>query len=115
MIFESLWPAAQKGELILVEGGMCHWHLRRDGQITIREIIVLPKHQGIGIGKFILSCLASVEGATSIFAKCPVDLDANGWYEHMRFNLEGIETTKTGRRLQLWRLTLSEGLLESAS
>ena len=39
MIFETLYESAQRGELLLVNGGMCHWHLRRDGQLTIREII----------------------------------------------------------------------------
>lgn len=42
MIFETLCESAKRDELILVDGGFCHWHLRRDGQLTIREIIVLP-------------------------------------------------------------------------
>lgn len=105
MIFEVLTESAKRGELILVDGGFCHWHLRRDGQITIREIIVLPERQRQGIGTAMLEHLKRVE-ATSIFAKCPVDLPANEWYQARGFTDEGIETTGSGRKLRLWRLTL---------
>ena len=109
MIFETLNESNDRGELLLVLHGMCHWHLRRDGQITIREIIVQRGHQGHGIGRSMvqkLEALGLEAGATSLFAKCPVDLPANGWYEAMGFALEGTETTPSGRRLNLWRLTL---------
>lgn len=106
MIFESLNMAAKKEELFLVDGGMCHWHLRRDGQITIREIIVLPERQQQGIGSMIIDQLKYVPGASSIFAKCPVDLSANEWYRKLGFVDEGLETTKTGRQLRKWRLRL---------
>ena len=108
MIFEPLMESAERGELILVDGGFCHWHLRRDGQITIREIIVLPECQRQGIGSKMLDRLKKVYGASSIFAKCPYDLEANNWYFTQGFVDEGIETTKSGRWLRLWRLTLAE-------
>jgi GNAT superfamily N-acetyltransferase len=106
MIFESLNSAAERGELILVDGGICHWHLRRDLQITIREIIVLPERQGCGVGKAMLERLKQVDGATSIFAKCPAELPANSWYSVMGFECEGTETARSGRELNLWRLSL---------
>jgi len=106
VIFEILNDAADRGELVLVDGGMCHWHLRRDGQITIREILVLFERQGEGIGTKMLEQLKAVDSAKSIFAKCPVNLSANKWYERVGFEDEGIETTKTGRELRLWRLRL---------
>lgn len=106
MIFETLHDSAQRGELILVDGGLCHWHLRRDGQLTIREIIVLPECQGRGVGTAILDTLRQVSGAASLFAKCPANLPANGWYQRRGFVAEGTETTKTGRTINLWRLTL---------
>ena len=101
MVFEILYSAAKRGELLLIDGGMCHWHLRRDGQLTIHEIISTK----YGAGGQILDYLKQV-GAKSIFAKCPVDLEANGWYKKMGFQDEGIETTKAGRLLNLWRLLL---------
>ena len=106
MIFETLSKAARQGELILVDGGFCHWHLRRDRQITIREIIVLPECRGQGIGTAMLETLKVVPNATSIFAKCPYDLPANDWYHRQGFTDEGVETTRTGRRLRLWRFQL---------
>jgi hypothetical protein len=53
-----------------------------------------------------LTMLKGVPNATSIFAKCPVELPANEWYRRMSFTLEGTETTRSGRELNLWRLTL---------
>lgn len=110
MIFETLNESNERGELLLVDGGMCHWHLRRDGQVTIREIIVQKGRQGRGVGRGMvhhLAALALDTDATSIFAKCPVDLPANAWYERQGFALEGTETTRGGRELKLWRLTLN--------
>ena len=107
MIFETLWESSKRGELILIDGGFCHWHLRRDMQITIREII----SQRPGAGSEMLDQLRRVEGALSIFAKCPTDLEANGWYERMGFELEGVEATRNGRQLNLWRLWLVKRLI----
>jgi len=106
MIFETLHESAQRGELILVDGGMCHFHLRRDGQLTIHEIIVPPDFQKQGIGSMMLDMLTDFPGATCVFAKCPADLAANAWYAHRGFTCEGQEVTRTGRTLNLWRLQL---------
>lgn len=105
MIFETLYESAQRGELLLIDGGFCHWHLRRDGQLTIREIIsTIP-----GAGSEMLKRLKKTPGAVSLFAKCPIDLPSNFWYEKQGFICEGPETTKTGRVLNLWRLNLRWG------
>lgn len=105
MIFETLCASAKKDELILVDGGFCHWHLRRDGQLTIREIIVLPALRRRGIGTKMLEMLR-LQSATSIFAKCPTDLEANNWYGKKGFKIEMTELTKSGRELNHWRLIL---------
>lgn len=102
MIFETLYESSKRGELLLVDGGFCHWHLRRDGQLTIREIISLKPGQG----SFMLNILRCKHGATSIFAKCPADLEANDWYRRQGFTLEAEELTRTGRRLKHWRLSI---------
>lgn len=101
MIFETLYESAQRGELLLVDGGMCHWHLRRDGQLTIREIISTCK----GAGYEMLAILKTKQ-AQSIFAKCPEGLSSNAWYARQGFVCEGEEITPSGRRLNLWRLHL---------
>jgi GNAT superfamily N-acetyltransferase len=107
MIFESLYTSAERGELILVPNGMLRYHLRKDGQATIYEIVVLPGRQKRGIGTGMLEELKRRAGMTSIFARCPADLESNSWYVRRGFVCEGEETTRTGRRLKLWRLTLS--------
>jgi hypothetical protein len=101
MIFETLYESAQRGELLLIEGGFCHWHLRRDGQLTIREIISIRSGAGTEMLEFLKR-----QSAKSIFAKCPVDLDSNSWYAKRGFDLERTETTRTGRKLNCWRLML---------
>lgn len=109
MIFEILTESAERDELILVEGGMCHFHLRKDGQLTIREILVLPQFRRRGVGAHMLNCLRMFNPTktTSIFAKCPFDLvDANAWYLAMGFKLEAKEVSKSGRVLWCWRLSL---------
>lgn len=103
MIFETLYDSSKRGELLLIDGGFCHWHLRRDSQLTIREIISTRA----GAGSEMLKTLKTTPGATSIFAKCPSDLEANDWYTRRGFVLEGTETTRSGRTLNLWRLCLS--------
>lgn len=102
MIFDALYASAQRGELLLIDGGFCHWHLRRDGQLTIREIISTRP----GAGSEMLFRLMETPGATSIFAKCPIDLPANAWYRKMGFVVDGSETTRAGRALLCWRLYL---------
>ncbi len=102
MIFETLWESAQRGELLLVDDGFCHWHLRQDGQLTIYEIIATRR----GVGSELLALLRQVPGATSLFAKCPADLAANEWYSRRGFFCEGNEVTPSGRVLKLWRCPL---------
>ena len=102
MIFETLYESAQRGELILISGGFLHFHLRRDGQLTIREIISTRP----GAGSEMLNRLKQTPGAKSLFAKCPAWLESNQWYARRGFVLEGTETTRTGRMLNLWRFQL---------
>ena len=107
MIFNALHEAAQRGELILIAGGMCRYHLRRDGVLTIREIIVLPYLQGIGFGRAMLDILKTVSGVRVIRAKCPETLvEANGWYRAMGFEVVCIDQTRAGARLIVWELAL---------
>lgn len=104
MIFDALFESAKRGELLLVEGGLCHWHLRQDGQLTIREIIATPP--GRGTGSRMLSTPRSVPGATRIVAKCPAELDANRWYLARGFELSAVEHARSGAPLNVWTLPL---------
>jgi hypothetical protein len=98
MIFEAINGSAQAGELLLLDGGYCRWHLRRDGIIVIYEIIATRK----GAGSDMIILLK--EYGKPIQAKCPVGLPANQWYARQGFVLLGTETTRSGRELNLWRL-----------
>lgn len=103
MIFEALWEASKRGELLLVEGGFCHWHKRRDGQLTIREIISTRP----GAGSEMLARLKLVPGITKIVARCPADLEANAWYARRGFQKTASQLTKTGREVLTWELGLA--------
>jgi len=50
--------------------------------------------------------LMATKGAKSLFAKCPADLPSNEWYSKHGFELVGRETTKSGRSLIHWRMSL---------
>ena len=104
MIFDALYDSSKRGELLLIDGGFCHWHLRRDGQLTIREIISTKK----GSGSKMLEILKETPGAISLFAKCPIQLESNLWYKKMGFVYEGIEITKNNNQLNLWRYKINE-------
>jgi GNAT superfamily N-acetyltransferase len=93
MIFAAMEEAASRGELILVEGGLCRWHRRRDGIIVIREILVLPHLRRKGIAsKMLTHVLAMTRGVVQ--AKCPVKLESNEFWKASGFTLvsekEGI-------------------------
>jgi hypothetical protein len=100
MIFNTLYESSKRGELLLIDGGMCRWHLRKDGQLTIYEIISTRR----GAGKEMLSALKKI-GSTSIFAKCPADMESNKWYSRNGFVMIGAETSKSGRIINLWKLS----------
>ncbi len=102
MCFENMYESSKRGELLLVDGGLCHWHLRRDGQLTIREIISTRP----GAGSVMLDHLRAVPAALCIVAKCPVDLDSNAWYQRRGFELDHVEQAKSGRGINVWRLEL---------
>jgi GNAT superfamily N-acetyltransferase len=90
VIFSVLNDAAQRGELRLVDGGLMHYHRRRDGQTTIREIIVLPEDRRRGIGRRLVESLW-MEGGR-LLARCPVGYEANGFWPKVGFVLK--ETMK---------------------
>jgi len=105
MIFSSLYASALAGELVLVQDGMARVHLRRDGQLTIHEIIVTQPGQGIGTA--ILARLRCWPGAHCIVARCPVNLPGNQFYARRGFCLIAVESSRTGKGLNVWRLDLN--------
>lgn len=102
MCFENLYESSKRGELLLMAGGMCRYRLRRDGQLTIHEII----SQRPGAGSEMLEQLRRVAGALCVVAKCPADLDSNAWYAARGFMLDHTEQAKSGRGINVWCLEL---------
>lgn len=100
MLFEQLFSAEKNGELILVEGGILDYHLRKDGQATIHIIISQKK----GAGKKMLNMLIEKANPIMVVAKCPDDLDSNGWYAKMGFKKIEVSKAKTGREINTWML-----------
>lgn len=106
MIFEALQESLERGELLLLEGALCRYHLRRDGQITIQEILVTPSHRRQKKASQIVSMLSKKAGAKQIVARCPVDLESNFFWAALGFQAQSIETTKSGRKINVWVLLL---------
>ncbi len=97
MVFVSLYESLQRGELIMVDGGLCQYRLRRDGQLTIHVILSNKP----GVGKQMLEILKLVKGARFLLAKCPIQYESNAWYEKNGFILDRIEGTNN-----IWILSL---------
>lgn len=99
MIFVALSEAAEKGQLILADGGMCRWHRRRDGVVVIREILVLPGRRRRGVGGDMIRQVLAANGGRVVKAKCPQKYESgNAFWAAMAFTL--VET-KGG--INLWQ------------
>jgi GNAT superfamily N-acetyltransferase len=103
VIFEALSEACGRGELMLEDGALCRFHLRRDGTLTVRELLVLPRRRGEGRARRIITHLLVRyrDAASRMVAKCPADLEANGFWEHLGFRLARVQ--QGGRRtVNVW-------------
>jgi len=87
MIFPAMMEAADRGELILVRDGMLRWHLRKDGVVVIREVIVLPFRRGTGVGRAMLTVLIGMNPGRTLRARCPAAYESNEFWRRMGFTL----------------------------
>ena len=95
MIFAALVEAAGRGELLLVDSGLCRFHRRRDGTTTIREILVLPGASRRGVGRRLVE--SAGRGGGRLVARCPAGCESNGFWAAIGFRLGGTEG-----RLNVW-------------
>lgn len=93
-----LCDAATRGELILVDGGFCHFHRRRDGVVTIRELLVLPSSRKQGIGKWLVERVAQNNPGATLRARCPASWEANAFWQAMGFVLAEDGAVKVWER-----------------
>lgn len=87
MIFVALSEAADRGQLLLVEGGLCRFHRRRDGVVVIRELLVLPARRRQRIGRGLVQEVLCRAGNLPVQARCPAAYEANGFWAAMGFRL----------------------------
>ena len=99
MIFPALMEAAERGELILARDGMLRWHLRKDGTVTIRELIVLPFRRRTGVGRALLAELLDKNPGRVVRARCPADYDSNFFWKRVGFRL-----VSSDKGVNLWEL-----------
>lgn len=92
-MFQALMDAAARNELILIDGGYCLWHLRRDGQLTITEILATKP----GAGSQMLEMLKEKK-AFKIVARCPACYESNEWYRKKGFVLARVVKTRTSNK-----------------
>ena len=89
MIFAALDEAARRDELLLVDGGLCRYHMRNDGVVVIREILVLPEFREQGIGQAMIDRIRYRHVGHMLRARCPEVYPANGFWKAMGFVLVG--------------------------
>jgi GNAT superfamily N-acetyltransferase len=85
MIFAAMNEAADRGELLLVEGGLCRWHRRRDGVVVIRELLVLAEERRQGIGRMLVTRVRQRNPGARVLAKCPREYPSNGFWARVGF------------------------------
>jgi GNAT superfamily N-acetyltransferase len=96
MIFAALSEAADRGELLLISGGLCRFHLRLDGVVVIREILILPEARHRGLGRCLIEAVAARHPGAVIRAVCPPGYDANDFWPRLKFRLV------TGAKANTW-------------
>jgi hypothetical protein len=100
--FEQMFTAYKKDNLILLDGGFCHFNHRRDNGLTIYSIF----SQRTGMGDKLLELLKKMNPQW-IRAVCPQDLKSNTFYES-RFELLEVKHSKTGRALNVWQMNFPQ-------
>ncbi len=86
--------ALQKREILCVSCGFLHFHHRQDQISTLYHLCVEPEQQRRGFGSQLIEAwekLARENGITTLRLKCPIDLQANGFYARLGFKRVGID------------------------
>ncbi len=100
----SLLIASEKGDTSALLTGMVHFYVRRDNVVTLYSIVVAEAHRRRGTGRLLFNELVNITrtlGGTQIRLKCPADLPANLFYQHLGFEVVMVEPGKR-RPLNVW-------------
>ncbi|NBT26911.1 MAG: N-acetyltransferase [Actinobacteria bacterium] len=80
--------------------GFIHWHMRRDGWVTVYEIGTMMR--GKGLGRMLLRSVPR-----PVQLKCPEGAEANGFYERMNgTHVATVDGRK--RRLNIWQWSFND-------
>lgn len=104
----TLIKATANQEILYLPEGFLHFHHRRDNISTLYHLCVDPCHRKQSIGRRLLLAWEEHSRNCSVVAlrlKCPIDLEANGFYYRMGFSRVGIEPGKQ-RSLVIWEKKL---------
>ena len=109
----ALTNSIQRDEVFVAENsgnvvGFIEFHHRRDGQTTLYHIAVQSDHRRQRTGRQLVDALirdAREHADGFVQLKCPVDLEANQFYERLGFSCIGIQPNKH-RKLAIWRLSI---------
>lgn len=85
-------------------------HRKTDTQTTLSEICLDQAMRGHGYGRGLINALyrdCILQSHTFIRLKCPADLAANAFYEHLGFRKVATEKGKV-RQLNVWELPIVE-------
>jgi len=112
---ESLRRAILRDEVIIAKVdetmiGFCHFYRRQDRTFTIYHIAVEPASQHSGVGRRLIGAVvtdAQEHQASVVRLKCPMNLEANGFYRCVGFAQAGVETREP-RHLVLWELLVAD-------
>lgn len=88
--------------------GFIQYHHRRDLQTTLHNIVVESRYRKSGIGQRLVEFLekeSCSKKQTIIQLKCPENLPANIFYEHIGYKKVAVERGKS-RQLNIWRKVL---------
>lgn len=97
MIFAALDEAASRGELILVYDGMIRFHLRKDGVLVVREVIVMPCRRRTGLGRLLVNMASGRYPGHPVLARCPASSEANAFWAALGYSLT------PGGKVNEWR------------
>jgi N-acetylglutamate synthase-like GNAT family acetyltransferase len=98
----ALARSIARGELLVAENhtgviGFVEYHHRQDEQTTLYHIVVTPDYRRMGVGEALVNILQTEARALDksfIQLKCPADLPARSFYEHIGFHSVGEEAGK---------------------
>ena len=91
----KLREAAGRGELLLVNGGLCRFQHRKDGTLLIRELLVLPDFRRQGVGRRLVADVLARARTRIVRVRCSDRGDAAAFWAALGFRAVATTEGKT--------------------